>query len=73
MKKTNSLKYFSGHRMLSDKTILRTILEAQDEQSGFVVDTSATPFISRGKMTDQGVRAEDNEVSCAIRRMREGD
>lgn len=57
---------------LADKAALRRILEAQDVLNGFVFDSTATPQKARELMIAQGIRPEDNEFSCEIRRMREG-
>ena len=38
-----------------------------------IIDSTATPMKARGLMIEQGVRSEENQFSCAIRRMREGD
>ncbi len=58
---------------LANKAALRQILEAQDKQTGFVPDPSATPQKARELMLAQGIRPEDNAFSCEIRRMREGE
>ncbi len=57
---------------LADKAALRRILEEQDRQNGFVVDPTVTPQQVREMMLAQGIRPENNEFSCEIRRMHEG-
>jgi hypothetical protein len=59
--------------MVADKAMLRTILDNQDKQKGFVSDPTATPQKSRALMLEQGIRPEDNVFSCEILRMREGE
>lgn len=59
--------------MVADKAALRQILEAQDKQTGFVLDPNATPQKARELMLAQGIRPEENVFSCEIRRMREGE
>ena len=73
MRKSNSIMNLSGHLLLSDKEMLKTILEAQDIRNGIIIDSTATPMKARDLMIEQGVRSEENQFSCAIRRMREGD
>ena len=73
MRKSNSIMNLSGHRLLSDKEMLKTILEAQDIRNGIIIDSTATPMKARDLMIEQGVRSDENQFSCAIRRMREGD
>lgn len=63
----------SGKPLLADKAALRRILEEQDKLTGFVVDPTATPQKAREMMIAQGIRPEDNEFSCEIRRMRDGE
>lgn len=63
----------SGKPMVANKAALRQILEAQDKQTGFVPDPTATPQKARELMIAQGIRPEDNAFSCEIRRMREGE
>jgi hypothetical protein len=58
---------------VANKAALRQILEAQDKQTGFVLDPKATPQKARALMIAQGIRPEDNAFSCEIRRMREGE
>ena len=62
-----------GKPMVANKAALRQILEEQDRQTYFVLDPTATPQKGRELMIAQGIRAEDNEFSCEIRRMREGE
>jgi hypothetical protein len=64
----------TGYRTprVADKAALRRILEDQDRQTGFVLDPKATAKQARQLMIQQGIRPEDNEFSCEIRRMREG-
>lgn len=70
----NTTNNFSnGRPMEANKTLLRQILEAQDEQTGFVPDPMATPQKARALMLAQGIRLEDNTFSCEIRRVREGE
>lgn len=57
---------------VADKTALRQILEAQDEQTGFVLDPTATPQKARALMVAQGIRPEDNAFSCEIKWRRKG-
>jgi hypothetical protein len=57
---------------VADKAALRRILEDQDRQTGFVLDAKATAKQARQLMIEQGIRPEDNEFSCEIRRIREG-
>jgi hypothetical protein len=59
--------------MVANKAALRQILEAQDKQTGFVPDPIATPQKARELMIAQGIRPQDNEFSCEIRRMRDGE
>jgi len=59
--------------LVANKAELRRILEEQDKKTGFVVDPKATAQQARAMMLAQGVRPEDNEFSCEIRRMREGE
>jgi len=59
--------------MVANKAVLRQILEAQDRQTNFVLDPTATPQKTRELMLAQGVRPEDNMFSCEIRRTREGE
>ena len=59
--------------LLADKAALRQILEAQDKQSGFVFDPTATPQQARELMLAQGIAPEDNAFSCEIKRRREGE
>ena len=73
MRKSNSIMNLSGYRLLSDKEALKTILEAQDIRNGIIIDSTATPMKARDLMIEQGVRPDENQFSCAIRRMREGD
>ena len=73
MRKSNSIMNLSGHLLLSDKEMLKTILEAQDIRNGIIIDSTATPMKARDLMIEQGVRSDENQFSCAIRRMREGD
>ncbi len=64
----------SGARpLVANKAVLRQILEAQDRQTGFVLDPTATPQKARELMLALGIRPEDNAFSCEIRRMREGE
>ena len=58
---------------LVNKADIRKILEKQDQATGFILDSSATPQMARALMLAQGVRPEDNSFSCEISRMREGD
>ena len=62
----------NGESMVANKAVLRQILEEQDKQTGFVPEPAATPQKARALMIAQGIRPEDNEFSCEIRRMREG-
>jgi hypothetical protein len=62
-----------GRPMVANKTALRQILEAQDKQTGFVLDPDATPQKARELMLAQGIRPEDNVFSCDIRQLREGE
>ncbi len=58
---------------LVNKADIRKILEKQDQATGFILDSSATPQMARALTLAQGVRPEDNSFSCEISRMREGD
>ena len=62
-----------ARRMYADKASLLKILEEQDKKTGFVVNTNATAQKARELMLAQGIRPEDNEFSCEIKRMREGE
>ena len=62
-----------ARRMHADKAALLKILEEQDKMMGFVFDPTATPQKSYELMLAQGIRPEDNEFSCEIKRMREGE
>ena len=73
VRKTEPLKSSPNNTIFANKAILRSILEQQDRATGFVMDISATPLKARALLIDQGVLQKDNEFSCAIRRMREGD
>jgi hypothetical protein len=64
--------WLDAKSMLANKAALRLILEEQDRQTKFVPDPSATPQKARELMIAQGIRAEDNEVSCEILRTRQG-
>ena len=68
---TNNLS--NGRPMAANKAMLRQILEAQDEQTGFVPAPTATPQQARALMLAQGICLEDNTFSCEIRRMHEGE
>lgn len=57
----------------ASKDVLRQILEEQDKQEGFVLDPTVTPQQVHAMMIAQGIRPEDNEFSCEIKRMREGE
>ena len=63
----------NGRPLVADKAALRRIFEAQDRQTGFVLDPNATPQQARALVLAQGIRPEDNAFSCEIRRMREGE
>ena len=63
----------SARRMVADKTEIIKILEEQDKKWGQVFDPTATPQKARDLMLAQGIRPEDNEFSCEIKRMREGE
>ena len=68
-----SPEHSTSKSIIANKAELRRLLEAQDEQTGFVVDPTATPQKARAMMIAQGIRPEDNAFSCEIRRMREGE
>ena len=59
--------------LLADKAALLKILEEQDKRTGFVVDLTVTPQRVREAMLADGIRPEDNEFSCELKRMREGE
>ena len=59
--------------LLSDKAALLKILEEQDKKWGFVFDPTATAQEAHDLMLADGIRPEDNEFSCEIKRMREGE
>ena len=65
----------TGNRnsLLADKARLLEILEEQDKQTGFVFDPAATPQQARALMLAQGIRPEDNTLSCEIKHMRNGE
>ena len=61
-----------GKPRVADKAALRRILEDQDRQTGFVLDPKASALRARELIIEQGIRPEDNEFSCEIRRVRGG-
>ena len=73
MSKVVAVRSALTNSMSADKAALRRILEAQDKQTGFVVDATATPQKARELMIAQGIRPEDNAFSCEIKRSRDGE
>jgi hypothetical protein len=57
----------------SDKKAFLKFLEAQDQETGFVVDPTVTPEKVYEMMLAQGVRPEDNILSRDIIRARYED
>ena len=66
------MEVYEGVRpRIADKAALLKILEEQDKKTGFVVDPNVTPQRVREAMLADGIRPEDNEFSCELKRMRE--
>ncbi len=57
--------------LLADKAALQRLLEAQDQESGFVPDPTATPQKARALMLAEGIRPEENAFSREIIRLRD--
>ena len=57
----------------ADKAALRRVLEAQDRESGFAPDPTATPQKARALMLADGIRPEENAFSREIVRLRDED
>lgn len=52
---------------------MRKILEALDEEMGFVPDPTASVQRLRARQESEGIRPEDNAASRELYRMRYGD